>query len=1626
MPKFRRLAFPYDPKNLLKETGPPQLRVKRGPEGIVEHVDVPVYQTPPLIAPSGVFPKAAPSEVERYYRMMRPPEKEEGKPSPSRAAWDEALKNLQVSKEGYAPRFPQEFHPWVSGMGTTEDDIAARELAEQDPELAKDIKSQRGGRTRRMDWWTQDMLEMAEREGLLPHPSIHEEEFTPGLAINRFMGDPSEKGYAYQEKPIAPASISSKRDFTITDQYLRYMMNAIASPTGSVNIPVYTQDKWVRGMIKGEPTLDKIAAGTLAIGDKELIDWLITCNNVALQWGADQAKSKKRLPPPDLPPRPEGIGLQQKSSEDLIEEITTSGTLKNLILQDISSREGVLDSGIDVTPIVDRALSNLWVMYTSKKMAEKGGFTGSDQSPYAYVVEKVLRKIREMGREIAETSLQSAGDFEEGVQNTFIETQGTSMTQEQAETAFSCNREEARRIIENSDPGFMDAINQEFAEFMLSGWMQMPRRFYTTDIMFKMIPHLDLSLGSDLNRMDPIGVVPSSFCPNCGRTSGEDPETGEVIPAMSMRSGEPQKKFCNFCTFADPETGQPTEEGFWLPSNAHKMYIGMPSIAALAFLHREATRERNAEGGAELSDRYKNLRLLMGNLQAPVISGGGGVTSAASNRRQFNLMGIPDRADEFGLRLFPVSAGKRMDDMTTEEVDLLSGGISIGEFLNTQGWQSPSVGRKGMYLVPFDNWAEEGWRIFTNPAERAQIFAHGISEQIAGGSTIPGYEKDIGMSQGVVETDDPITKAAKVLFGKVRGSGLNDVGAFSEAFLMREYPRHLPEALEKAGLQMPSEDVIQNILKKTMQINESAREAKTLGQRKSVVQTETMEQIVKSSMHAANWIYGGVISQLAGGVPVPDDTLRLLIGKDRIRKGQKAPGGTGQVREVIDRMAGMIVSSYPEFAGISPGTETFKERAIQQVRETIIDDLLILNKGGRSPSEWMETVGLQDEDVTHVFDIMQKMGGDVETMPPLFDDFEPFKGKRERGVTPPGPPLVEKYHENVVEQLTDEMMVGKKPATDEQAISMRAKAREFAEKRWEKALMWLSRTSTLSSETENLRSHFSPGPVGNASEEVFAPLFAPNQKKQVDDMIEKSIGNISGALSSTMGIQDPYATRPGVSPEMKGLITQTFDQQFGTSDQPYMEMNRLKNDLVIAATGLFGFGNEYGNEPKGKMVSDVRFDQAKRSFMFEADVSENLPDGNYTLIQQRKAPKKNKAGEVTGEDVVPSSIKARLRKVKDEDERGNARERFFWETKEEMPPGVMPGFVVGNYVPAKETNVPGVESKFKTSADYSPESIVERYPGFELTPDKVVNMRNAIQNFAVKQYLGGEYGVGKDSYAIGKTLFTALMPVELQMAFQHGKAAMEVDEFEGRVDPTAKALGFIMKVYELHSAGRLDNEVEIRRLGAKYPEATPDMFRKVIQEIEDKQGPTWRTIEIVNGNRGNRAVKDMLTRQNVMRRGEQDENIDQHEEARRLMSSSNRSMRRVSESTTRPRMTRKASHDGEYRIILHANTDDKRVRGLMFADPIGDDEVALFTFPRAGDHAFHNANVSFPLTLAFCDTQGGVVSIRDMEAMSRQACASGDHHVKYVIEARRGALDEVRVGDKMAISEDGMHIRFLR
>ena len=84
-----------------------------------------------------------------------------------------------------------------------------------------------------------------------------------------------------------------------------------------------------------------------------------------------------------------------------------------------------------------------------------------------------------------------------------------------------------------------------------------------------------------------------------------------------------------------------------------------------------------------------------------------------------------------------------------------------------------------------------------------------------------------------------------------------------------------------------------------------------------------------------------------------------------------------------------------------------------------------------------------------------------------------------------------------------------------------------------------------------------------------------------------------------------------------------------------------------------------------------------------------------------------------------------------------------------------------------------------------------------------------------------------------------------------------------------------------------------------------------------------------------------------------------------------------------------------------ANTVDSRTRGLMFRKSLGVSNGMLFVFPDLSTHCMWMKNTYVPLSVAFMDDQGTIVSIHDMQPQNETShCAAKP--ARFALEMNQG------------------------
>jgi len=110
------------------------------------------------------------------------------------------------------------------------------------------------------------------------------------------------------------------------------------------------------------------------------------------------------------------------------------------------------------------------------------------------------------------------------------------------------------------------------------------------------------------------------------------------------------------------------------------------------------------------------------------------------------------------------------------------------------------------------------------------------------------------------------------------------------------------------------------------------------------------------------------------------------------------------------------------------------------------------------------------------------------------------------------------------------------------------------------------------------------------------------------------------------------------------------------------------------------------------------------------------------------------------------------------------------------------------------------------------------------------------------------------------------------------------------------------------------------------------------------------------------------------------------------------------------------------KIRFVANNELSLRLGLMHQKPLDENECALFEFPRTGKHLFWNKNVSFPISLIFCDSNKKIKDIKFLKAHQAETVGPQSYDISYVIEAHSELPQKMglKKGDNFKIDGDGL------
>jgi len=84
-----------------------------------------------------------------------------------------------------------------------------------------------------------------------------------------------------------------------------------------------------------------------------------------------------------------------------------------------------------------------------------------------------------------------------------------------------------------------------------------------------------------------------------------------------------------------------------------------------------------------------------------------------------------------------------------------------------------------------------------------------------------------------------------------------------------------------------------------------------------------------------------------------------------------------------------------------------------------------------------------------------------------------------------------------------------------------------------------------------------------------------------------------------------------------------------------------------------------------------------------------------------------------------------------------------------------------------------------------------------------------------------------------------------------------------------------------------------------------------------------------------------------------------------------------------------------------ANTNESRMQGLMYRKSLGANNGMLFVFTEDERHCMWMKNTFVPLSVAFIDAKGRIVSIHDMEPQTENShCATAP--ARFALEMNKG------------------------
>jgi len=111
--------------------------------------------------------------------------------------------------------------------------------------------------------------------------------------------------------------------------------------------------------------------------------------------------------------------------------------------------------------------------------------------------------------------------------------------------------------------------------------------------------------------------------------------------------------------------------------------------------------------------------------------------------------------------------------------------------------------------------------------------------------------------------------------------------------------------------------------------------------------------------------------------------------------------------------------------------------------------------------------------------------------------------------------------------------------------------------------------------------------------------------------------------------------------------------------------------------------------------------------------------------------------------------------------------------------------------------------------------------------------------------------------------------------------------------------------------------------------------------------------------------------------------------------------------------------DDQVLQVQIADTEPRRVRGLMFQEQLPYDKGMIFVFDESGFHSLWMLNMQFPLDMIWFDSDGKVVYIEKnvppcksaLETVTCTGVNPGQNEALYILEVTAGFVDKFEINE---------------